>query len=183
MDGVEETGVSIMVLTEGMDEGPVLAVARTPLGENESAGDVGDRLAELGARLLVDTLGRYAAGDLKPVEQDHSAATYAPKIAPSEARIDWSLPAERIRDLARALDPHPGAWTELRGKRLKVFRAVPVRGEELEPGELQSSDGRLLGGTGSDAVDLVQVQPAGKRRMSGDELARGLRPAAGERFE
>jgi methionyl-tRNA formyltransferase len=183
MDGVDETGVSIIVLTEGMDEGPILAVEKTKVGLDESTGEVGERLATVGASLLVQSLPRYAAGALKPVEQDHSRATYAPKIEAGEARIDWARSAEAIRDLVRALDPQPGAWTTLRGGRIKVLRAVPASGPALAPGELTSTDRGMLAGTGSEPVHLVRVQPAGKRAMSGDEWGRGLRPAAGERFE
>jgi methionyl-tRNA formyltransferase len=183
MDGVKETGVSIIVLTEGMDEGPILAVEKTKVAPDESAGEVGERLAGLGAGLLVDSLQRYAAGELIPVEQDHARATYAPKIDSEQARIDWSQPAQKVRDLTRALDPGPGAWTTLRGRRIKVFRAHPSTDPERSPGEIVWSEGRLSAGTGTHPVDLTQIQPAGKRRMSGDEMARGLRPAPGERFE
>jgi methionyl-tRNA formyltransferase len=183
MDGVDETGVSIIVLTEGMDEGPVLSIERTKVGTDESAGEVGERLATIGASLLVGSLIRYAAGELKPVEQDHSRATYAPKIDPDQARIDWTRPAEAIRDLARALDPQPGAWTALRSRRIRVLRVAPVPGPYIAPGELTHAEGRMLAGTGTAPVELVRIQPAGKRPMSGDEWARGLRPAPGERFE
>jgi methionyl-tRNA formyltransferase len=183
MDGVRKTGVSIIVLTEGMDEGPILSVAKTEVAPDESAGEVGERLAQVGAPLLVDSILRYDAGELEPLEQDHAAATYAPKIDPEETRIDWGRPAEKVRDLARALDPQPGAWTTLRDRRIKLSRAGPRPGPTLAPGELAWEDGRLLAGTGTDPVDLQQVQPAGKRRMTGDEMARGLRPAPGERFE
>jgi methionyl-tRNA formyltransferase len=183
MDGVDETGVSIILLTEGMDEGPILAVEKTKVAPDESAGEVGERLAEVGAGLLVDSLKKYAAGSLRPVEQDHAAATYASKIDSEQARIDWSQPAEKVRDLARALDPEPGAWTTLRGRRIKIFRARPSTDPARAAGEIAWSDGRLSAGTGTRPVDLTQVQPAGKRRMSGDEMARGLRPAPGERFE
>jgi methionyl-tRNA formyltransferase len=183
MDGVDETGVSIILLTEGMDEGPILAVEKTKVAPDESAGEVGERLAEVGAGLLVDSLKQYAAGALRPVEQDHAAATYASKIDSEQARIDWSQPAENVRDLARALDPEPGAWTTLRGRRIKIFRARPSTDPTRAAGEIAWSDGRLSAGTGTRPVDLTQVQPAGKRRMSGDEMARGLRPAPGERFE
>jgi methionyl-tRNA formyltransferase len=178
MDGVKETGVSIMVLSEGMDEGPVLATASVPVGENDTSGSVGDRLAEVGADLLVDRLDAYAAGSIRPTEQVHDSATYAPKIATEEARIDWSQPATSIRNLVRALDPAPGAWTMLGDKRLKVFAVAPSDETDLNPGELRARDG-LVAGTGEGAVALVDVQPAGKRRMSGEEFVRGLRDISG----
>lgn len=181
MNGVEETGVSVMVLTEGMDEGPVLARRSVAIYPAETAGALGKRLADLGAPLLAETLTSYAAGALAPEEQDHARATYAPKISPEEARIDWSRSASSVVDHVRGLNPAPGAWTEWEGKRLKVWEAREVEGESLAPGLLEGGPS-LLVGTGTSAVELVDVQLAGKRRMAGTELARGLRLDAGGRL-
>jgi methionyl-tRNA formyltransferase len=174
MDGVSISGVSIMVLTEGMDEGPVLATEEVPVEPADTAGTLGERMAALGAPLLVETVARYAAGDLQPVEQDHGRATYAPKITTEEARIDWKRPAAEIANLARGLNPAPGAWTEWDGRRLKVWEVRPAD-EDLPPAALSGAGGKLVAGTGTEAVELVDVQLAGKRRMGGGELARGLR--------
>jgi methionyl-tRNA formyltransferase len=174
MDGVDVSGISIMVLTEGMDEGPVLATKEVPVERDETAGALGERMAALGAPLLVETITRYAAGDLQPVEQDHDLATYAPKITTEEARINWTRPAHEIANLVRGLNPAPGAWTEWDGRRLKVWEVRPAD-EAIGPGALRMSSGRLLAGTGTEAVELADVQLAGKRRMGGGELARGLR--------
>lgn len=180
MDGKSETGVSIMVLTEGMDEGPLVAVERVAIDPHDTAGTLGERLAAVGAPLLVRALKRYASGDLVPREQDHAAATYAPKITPEEARIDWKLEARAVRDFVRALNPAPGAWTTFRGTRLKVH-AVSGGTADLAPGELRAND-ELVAGTGDGAVVLDEVQPAGKRRMSGAEMERGARLVAGDRL-
>lgn len=174
IDGVAVTGVSVMVLTEGMDEGPVLATLQVAVEPDDTAGSLGERMAGIGAPLLVDTLARYAAGDLRPVEQDHDRATYAPKLSPEEARIDWDRPAESISNLVRGLNPAPGAWTELDGKRLKVWAVRSAPGD-LAPGAVAVEGGALLAGTGSGALELADVQLAGKKRMTGGELARGLR--------
>ena len=174
MDGLTETGVSIMVLTEGMDEGPLLATEATAIGAEDTAGTVGDRLADVGAGLLVRSLPNYVAGTLEPREQDHARATYAPKLTTEEARIDWSRPAPRIVDHIRGLNPVPGAWSTLGGDRLKVWRVAIAERTDLEPAELDA-DGGLTVGTGEGALELVDVQLRGKRRMSGAELARGLR--------
>lgn len=183
IEGCRETGVSIMVLTEGMDEGPVLARRAVTVGATETAGELGERLAGIGAELLVTTLPRYAAGDLVPEPQDDAAATYAPKVTTAEARIDWSRPAPRIAGLVRALNPAPGAWTTFRGARLKLFATEAVTGAGgLAPGAIGEQPG-LVVGTGSDPLALTDVQMAGKRRMSGEELARGLRPEPGERLD
>ena len=181
MEGVKETGASVMVLTEGMDEGPVLGERVVEVRDEDTAGSLGARLAEVGAPLLVETIQAYATGDIVPAEQDHEAATYAPKITTEEARIDWTKSATAIRNLVRGLNPAPGAWTTLRETRLKVLQADHREGAG-RPGEIV--DGReLVVATGAGALALTEVQPAGKRAMSGSELARGLRPASGESFE
>ena len=183
MDGVTETGVSTMVLTEGMDEGPVLSRRPVPVSLDETSGSVGKRLAEIGAGLLVESLRAYSEGELKPEPQDHSAATYAPRIRDEEARIVWSSRRRSIRDLARALNPAPGAWTKLRGGRLKVHRAqIPSESRMLSFGELLAGS-ELWVGTGDGTLALTEVQLAGRRRMTGAELARGLRLKPGETLE
>jgi methionyl-tRNA formyltransferase len=182
MDGLEETGVSIMVLTEGMDEGPVVAAEATPIGPRETAGEVGARLAGVGARLLVPALAAYVEGAAEPVPQDAARATYAPKVTPEEARIDWSAPSEVIANRVRGLNPAPGAWTVLGSERVKLWRAHPAEQESLEPGELRAGDA-LYAGTSTGAVTVEEAQVAGKKRMSGLEMARGLRLAPGARFE
>lgn len=175
MDGVSETGVSIMVLTEGMDEGPILARERVEVTAHDTAGSLGDRLARVGARLLVPALEGYATGALDPVPQDHASATYAPKLSAEEARVDWNRPGGAIRNLVRALNPEPGAWTTFRGVRMKLYDVRPVEGAgDLTPGEIDARS-RLVVGTGDIPVAVVEAQLAGKRRMSGNELARGLR--------
>jgi methionyl-tRNA formyltransferase len=182
MDGATTTGVSIMVLTAGMDEGPILASRSAPITSDDTAATLGSRLAKLGAELLVPTLERYAARALPPIEQDHSQATYAPRLSTGDARIDWSAPAPVVRDLIRGLNPDPVAWTQFRGVRLRVLSArFAAEAASLAPGEL-AMDGELMAGTGDGALCLTEVQPAGKRPMSGADWGRGLRLTAGERF-
>jgi methionyl-tRNA formyltransferase len=179
MDGVAETGVSIMVLTEGMDEGPLLAAESMEVFDDDTAGTLGLRLADAGAKLLVRALEGYASEEIIPVPQDHAHATYAPKVTSDDARIDWSSATETIRNHVRALNPAPGAWTTFRNLRLKVFAVERAEREGLTPGELARPD--VVVGTGDGAVVLTDVQLAGKRRMSGAELARGLRVEPRER--
>ena len=177
MNGDEATGVSVMVLTEGMDEGPVIVRREEPIAPEDTSATVGARLAVVGADLLVDALAGYLDGSLVPQPQDDAAATYAPKITTEDARIDWSADAGSIHDLVRALDPHPGAWTTLDGQRIKVLRVHEVDAPEMSPGEIAASDG-LLVGTGSGPLALDLVQPATKRAMSGADFVRGARRAA-----
>ncbi|MDP9068844.1 MAG: methionyl-tRNA formyltransferase [Actinomycetota bacterium] len=174
MEGRRETGVSIMVLTEGMDEGPVLARRETTIGSDDTAGTVGERLSHIGAELLAETLPRYVSGTLTAEAQDDARATYAPKITPDEARISWSDPRSNIRDQVRAMNPVPGAWTLLEDERLKVWRVEPVEGHDLAPGELIVGNVPVVG-TGEGALEIQDVQLRGKRRMTGAEFARGLR--------
>lgn len=182
IDGLTETGVSIIVLTEGMDEGPVITREPVAIDETDTAGSLGARLADVGAQILVQALHGYAEGAMPPKPQDHDRATYASKISTEEARIQWTMRSQDIRNLVRGLNPVPGAWTVVRGKRLKVHDAAVVPEPSPEPGVLQTTD-RLVVGTQDGALELTDVQLEGKRRMSGEELARGLRPTPGERFQ
>ena len=182
MDGMESTGVSIIVLTEGMDEGPLLAQRSVEVLPDDNAGTLGVRLAEVGARLLPPALESYAAGAVVPREQEHDRATYAPKISPAETRLDWNLPAGRLVNVVRALDPDPGAWTTFRGGRLRVVEAAAAASGPLAPGELRQ-DREPLVGTGEGALVLRRVQPAAKRAMTGAEWARGARLSPGDRLE
>jgi methionyl-tRNA formyltransferase len=184
ISGATATGVSVMVLSEGLDEGPLLAAESTPIAEDDTAGTLGDRLAHLGAPLLVRSLERYARGAIEPQPQDHARATYAPKLGTEDARLDWTRPAAQLRDLVRACNPEPGAWTLVRGARLKVLAAhpAPERGHaRLAPGEIDAAEG-LVVGAADGALVLAEVQLAGRRRMPGVEAARGLRLRPGERM-
>ena len=184
MEGADETGVSIMVLTEGMDEGPVLASEPVRIEPDETAGALGARLAVLGAPLLVDALRAYIQGSLEPIPQDDARATYAAKITTEEARVDWRKEAAAIVDLVRGLNPMPGAWTQLRGQRVKVHAVRPsAEGGNLPPGVIGSDGDVVRVGTGDIPVELIDVQMAGRKRMSGAELVRGLRLEPGEAME
>lgn len=182
MEGATETGVSIMVLTAGMDEGPVLATATEAIDPDDNADSLGERLAHVGARLLIDTLPRYVDGSVEPVEQDPSAATYAPRINNDETRVDWTRSADEVRNHVRGLTPNPGAWTTLGDKRIKIFSVTVVDEPSLEPAEIVTWDGRLLAGTGVGTLELLEVQPAGKKKMTGADFVRGLRLTGGERL-
>ena len=181
MNGDETTGVSVMVLTEGMDEGPVLARRREAIDPSDTSNSLGERLAGIGAPLLLETLGPYLRSEIEPEPQDDSMATYAGKITTDDALIDWSADARSIRDLVRALDPDPGAWTMLEGTRLKVLRASLADGPQLPPGEIGTGSG-LVVGTGSEPLLLEEVQPATKKRMAGADFARGARLTDGLRM-
>ena len=183
MDGETETGVTIMVLTEGMDEGPIVAAETTPIDPQETSGELGERMARSGAELLVRSLPAYVSGELVPEPQDDARATYAAKLTSEDARIDWTAPAEKIKDQVRALNPDPVAWTTFRGGRVRVLGTEVLPDiRDLAPGLVRA--GRdLLVGTGDGALKLLQLQMPGKRPMEGAQVARGLRLQEGERFE
>lgn len=169
--GDAETGVCVMQLEEGLDTGPVHALERTPIGEEETVDELRDRLVAIGTPLLVSTL-RAGVGDGVPQVGE---PTYASKIDPAELEIDWSAGAEHVRRLVRL----GSAWTTFRGKRLKILRAhrSPLPGAPV--GEL--GEGGVVG-TGDGAVQLVTVQPEGKPPMDATAWARGAHPAPGERL-
>ncbi|MDQ3878715.1 MAG: methionyl-tRNA formyltransferase [Actinomycetota bacterium] len=185
MDGKKRTGASTMLLTEGMDEGPVLGSIAVDIDANESAGALGERLAALGAPLLVDSISGYVEGRIEARPQDDSLATYAPKITEEEARIDWGRSVASLSCFVRGLDPSPGAWTTLNGKRLRVFRIHPIPFDErgdLKPGDVVVHKD-IVAGCGDGAAVVQEAQLEGKRRMTGRELANGLRVTADQRFE
>lgn len=180
LHGDAETGVSCFVLERGMDTGPVLATAATPIGERETAGELVERLAVLGAPVLVDAVRGLVAGTLTPVPQDHERATLAPKVTPADARIDWTRDSVAIDRAVRAYQPMPGAHTTLGDLRVKVHRTTPVpnarHGGQWRPGEVfgvHDGTGLLVAVGRSGAVSLDEVQPAGKARMSGAAFLHG----------
>jgi methionyl-tRNA formyltransferase len=190
LDGDEVTGVTVMLMDEGLDTGPVLATVETPIDPDEDAGSLGGRLADLGSELLVETLRGLDSGSIEPRSQDHTAVTYAPKLLPDERTIDWGQPADTIVRRVRAFAPDPGAVTTFRGGRLKVLRADtrPVGGYMLisvpKHGEIriEEDDMPAVHGAGRDAVGLLEVAPAGRKRMTGGDWARGARIQRGEQL-
>jgi len=162
--GDRTTGVTIMRLDELLDHGPVLATRETEIGPGEDAAALGGRLALIGAELLVDVLARL--DDLRPVEQDHAAASQAPKLSREDGELDWSLTADEIDRRVRALQPWPGVTLPLGGSRVKVLRGRPLTGSG-RPGEVlvAGRDGvEVAAGHGS--YLLQEVQPPGRRPMA-----------------
>ena len=174
--GDTRTGVTCFVLEAGMDTGPVLRTAATGIGPDETAGALIARLAVLGAPLLVSSVRGLVDGTIEPVPQDHDRATYAPKITPEMARLDWSRPAAAIRSAVRAFNPMPGAWTTFQGDRLKVHAATEIETTGT-PGEVVDlAEAGPVVACGDHGLVLTQVQPAGKPRMDGSAFANGYRP-------
>jgi methionyl-tRNA formyltransferase len=175
MAGNRATGVSIMRLDEGLDSGPVCLEARVAIGPEETAGELHDRLAPLGASLMVTALKRLGEGKLSCRPQQDERATYAPKLDAKETRINWRLLARDVSDRIRGLSPQPGAWFEIKlnGKRerIKALRAVLASGSGM-PGMVL--DENLTVACSEGAVRLTEVQRAGKKPMSAADFLRGV---------
>ena len=181
--GVETTGVTIMKMDAGLDSGPMLLRVEEPIEPDETGCELGDRLSEIGAEALVEALALLEAGQLAEEEQDHSLASYAPKLDRETARIDWSRAAAENARWIRGLDDVPGAWSPL-GERgpVKLFRPR-VESASGEPGTVLAADAEgVLIACGEGAVRVREVQPPGKRRMTADEWVRGRGVSVGDRF-
>jgi methionyl-tRNA formyltransferase len=184
LEGDDVTGVSVMLLDDGLDTGPVLASLEEPIRSDDDAGSLGDRLARLGAPLLVEQLRALQAGTADPVAQDEAAATFAPKPRAEERVIDWTEPADRIVRRVRAFAPTPGARTTFRGTPIKVLRAAALDAadEADRSGEIRlAHDGVPMVAASAGSVALLEVAPAGRGRMPGADWARGARLEPGER--
>ena len=180
--GDTETGISIMRMDAGMDTGPVLARTATPIGPDETGGELTARLATLGAETLVRILPDIARGTAQGEPQDDALATVAGKIGHATSRIDWTAPGDVVARRIRAFDPVPGAWTMLDGAEVKLAGARAAQGSG-SPGEVLAAGERLLVAAGSGAVEIAVAQPAGKRRLTAGEWTRGRGIAEGSRFE
>ncbi|MBI1966957.1 MAG: methionyl-tRNA formyltransferase [Gemmatimonadetes bacterium] len=180
MNGLKKTGVTIMLMDEGLDSGPILHQIPERI-EDETGGELSTHLAEVGAQALIEALAMWEQDALRPVPQHHERATYAPKLTRELARLDWTGPAEVLTRKIRALDPKPGAWAELEGREVKLFGARVADGHG-SPGEVLIVDNRLLIAAGGGAVDIEEVQPAGKARMTAADWIRGRGVRAGQRF-
>ena len=180
--GWDRTGVTTIAMDAGLDTGPILLQREEPIAPEDDAGTLGDRLAAVGADLLVETVDLLASGPPAPRPQDEALATLAPKLRPSDRILFWSEPARALVNRCRALSPAPAATTSFRGTALKVFRAEATEGAG-EPGRIVavSRDGIIVA-TGDGGFRPVALAPAGRRRMSGGDFVNGFRPEVGERL-
>ena len=186
MAGDTETGVTIMKMDEGLDTGAIAMIERTAISAEDTAGTVTERLARLGADLMVRALGGLERGALDPTPQPETGVTYAHKIEKAEARIDFTRPASAVRNHIHGLNPVPGAWTLLRigdrDERIKVLRAVVTDAEGTQvPGTIL--DRSLSVACGDGALRLIELQRAGKGVADADAFLRGARVGPGARFE
>jgi methionyl-tRNA formyltransferase len=182
MNGDAETGVTTMLMASRMDAGPILMQRRTPIGPEETAGELAARLAELGAGLLVVTLDGLVSGTVAPRAQDDARATLAPKLGKDDGRIDWRAPARSIVDLVRGVNPWPGAQTRRDGATLKVWKAAAAPGRPgAAPWTVLAASLRegLVVAAGEGAVSLLLVQAEGKKALPAPEYLLGHPLAAG----
>lgn len=174
--GDPESGVCIMRMSSGLDEGPVFASTRTPISREDTAGSLHDRLAELGSDTLIDCLEQLNTGDLPdPVAQDDSKASYAPKLAKAEAELDFEQTAEILERRIRAFNPWPVCWCELGGERLRIWKASAIPGSALDclPGQVIKSDNHGIDiCSGAGTLRILELQRAGGRRMPVAEFLR-----------
>lgn len=184
--GDGETGVTIMQMDAGLDTGPMLASEKIGIGAQMTAGGLHDALAELGARLAVETLAAIEAGTATPVDQPEAGVTYAHKIDKAEARIDWTATAHSVDRQVRAFAPWPGAWFELSGQRIKILEAEVVPAAVVEGSGQHTSapgtvlDDRLTVACGDGAIRILRLQRQGKSPASAEEFLRGFRVAPGD---
>ena len=180
LSGDAETGVSLMAMTAGLDCGPVYVTEAVSIGDRETAGELHDRLAELGGRLLVRHLDDILEGRLTAVPQDERGATYASKVETADAAIDWRRPADALQRQVQAFNPVPGAYFSWRDMRIKCWRAHAVAGTNCPPGTVLGCDGIAVA-CGDGALRLESLQRPGKRPVTAREFAASF-DLSGQRF-
>jgi methionyl-tRNA formyltransferase len=182
LHGDDVTGASTFLIETGLDTGPVYGVTTEAIRPTDTAGELLERLAHSGAELLRATVDGIAAGRLNAVPQSGDGVSYAPKLTPDDARVDWHAPALRVDRLVRACTPAPGAWTTYRDERIKLGPVRPCATGRLEPGALRVEKAAVLVGTADRDVQLGTVQAPGKRAVPAPDWARGARLDAAARF-
>ncbi len=184
INGDTETGITTMLMDEGMDTGAMLLQERLPIAPDDTAGTLAPRLAELGGRLLAATIAQLKAGTLTPRAQDHSRATMAPLLKKEDGLIDWSMSARVLANRVRGLTPWPGAYTFLDRDRWTIWRASAAPGQaDGNPGTIvRMTPHSIRVATGDGFLDLIEIQPANSKRMTVAQYLAGHSPTAGQRF-
>lgn len=181
LNGEEETGVTIMKVIPELDAGDIISQRRVKIEREDNAKTLHDKLAEVGAELLVETIPLYVSGKLKPVPQNEEEATYCPQIKKEMGEIDWTRSSREIFNQIRAFTPWPSAYTTFRGKRVKILKAEPVEGSG-KPGEVIEAGRELIVATGKGALRVERLRPEGRKEISGEEFVRGYRVKPGDLF-
>ncbi len=182
--GEKETGVTTFFLQEKVDTGNVILQARLPIKDDETAGELHDRLAEIGAEIVLHTVRLIEVGKANPKPQDNTLATPAPKIFKEHCRIDWNKDACQIHNLVRGLSPVPCAYTSLNGKMIKIYKTVPENVQSDKPaGVVIDADKKLIVAAKEGIIKILELQLEGKRRLNAEEFLRGFKIKEGDRFE
>lgn len=182
MAGETETGVTTFFLERKVDTGNMIMQRSMPIGAADTAGEVHDRMMVLGAEAVLETVRRIIKGDVQTFQQDDSQATSAPKIFKEDCEIDWSQPASVVHNHIRGLSPYPGAWTQHNDVLLKVYKSEPVAESGVSGCVLDASD-RLVIACGQDAIEILDIQQQGRRRMPARAFLLGYGLDAGDRFQ
>ncbi len=186
INGEKETGVTTFFLKEKVDTGSVILQARVRIGPEETAGELHDKLADVGAEIVLQTVRLIELGKTAPRDQEDSGATPAPKIFKDDCRMDWKKPADKLHDFVRGLSPYPCAWTTHAGKTIKVYRTrllEPIQQKSGEPGTVVDVDKQTLHiVTGHGAISILELQQEGRKRMGVEEFLRGYVLVTGDRF-
>ena len=178
--GEEFTGVSVMLLDEGVDTGPVISQAAVSISPRDNTGSLMGKLAQVAARSLIEALVHWSRGAIAPQPQNESEASYCATVAKSDGEIDWGMSAADIWRRVRAFNPWPGSYTRWQGKQLKIMEAVPLSAVRKSPGQVLSEESSMIGvGTGDGVLGVLRVQIEGRRAMSAAEFLRGHRDIVG----
>lgn len=184
INGCEKTGVTSMQMDEGLDTGDMLITSELEIGENETAGELHDRVSALGAEVLEQTIAALQNGELKPEKQNHAEFTYAPMLSKELSPIDWNLPAREVHNKIRGLSPWPSATAVLNGKKVKIHRSVLVSEKGGATGEVAENGKRLVVACGDgECIEILSIQAEGKKAMSAADFMRGNPVNIGDKFE
>ena len=184
INGFEKTGVTSMQMDEGLDTGDMLIRKEIAIGENETAGELHDRVSLLGAEVLEETINALIAGELKPEKQNHDEFTYAPMLSKELSPIDWNLTAREVHNKIRGLSPWPSASAVLNGKKVKIHKSILAAETNKPAGEVVENGKRLVVACGDGkCIEILTIQAEGKKAMSAADFMRGNSVNLGDRFE
>ncbi len=184
INGFEKTGVTSMQMDEGLDTGDMLISREIEIGENDTAGDMHDKLSVLGAEVLEETINALIAGELKPEKQNHDEFTYAPMLSKELSPIDWNAPAREVHNKIRGLSPWPSATAVLGGKKVKIHKSILAADAGKSAGEVIENGKRLVVSCGDGkCIEIINLQAEGKKAMSAADFMRGNAVNIGDKFE
>ena len=184
INGEKETGITTMLLDEGMDTGDMLLTEKVEIRDDDTASSLHDRLKYIGADLLIKTIKGIKSETIRPIPQDDSQATYAPMLKKEDGRIDWTMKAEEIKNLIRGFFPWPGAYTRWDGKQIKIFKAEVEAGVKEEPGTvINITTEGIFVATGKGILLIKELQPESKNKMTASEFVKGYRIVTGQIFD